>query len=56
MHRIAVCVVFVLSNFRCVAEASGVFFYVLPGIAAIAAFTVSKANAGYGSIFAIGKT
>ncbi|CAK1367447.1 unnamed protein product [Cercospora beticola] len=39
---------------ECVAEATGVFFYVLPGIAAIAAFTVSKANAGYGSIFAIG--
>ncbi|KAF2211370.1 hypothetical protein CERZMDRAFT_106532 [Cercospora zeae-maydis SCOH1-5] len=39
---------------ECVAEATGAFFYVLPGIAAIAAFTVSKANAGFGSIFAIG--
>jgi len=36
------------------AEATGVFFYVFPGIAAITTFTISKEDAGFGSIFQVG--
>lgn len=39
---------------ECMAEATGVFFYVFPGIAAIATFTINKEDAGFGSIFQIG--
>ncbi|KAF2173650.1 hypothetical protein M409DRAFT_61972 [Zasmidium cellare ATCC 36951] len=39
---------------ECMAEATGVFFYVFPGIAATAAFTVNKEDAAFGSIFSIG--
>lgn len=35
------------------AEATGVFFYVFPGIGAIAAFTINGADAGFGSLFSI---
>ena len=36
------------------AEATGVFFYVFPGIAAITAFTIAKEDAAFGSIFQVG--
>lgn len=36
------------------AEATGVFFYVFPGIAAITAFTINKEDAGFGSILQVG--
>ena len=36
------------------AEATGVFFYVFPGIAAITAFTINKEDAAFGSILQIG--
>ena len=39
---------------ECMAEATGVFFYVFPGIASVASFTVNKANPALGSIFQIG--
>ncbi|TID21980.1 aquaporin-like protein [Venturia nashicola] len=36
------------------AEATGVFFYVYPGMAATAAFILQKENSAFGSIFTIG--
>lgn len=36
------------------AEATGVFFYVFPGIAAITAFTLGKEDAAFGSLFQVG--
>lgn len=36
------------------AEATGVFFYVFPGIAAITSFTINDGAAGFGSILQIG--
>lgn len=39
---------------ECFAEATGVFFYVFPGIASIASFTIHEANPAFGSIFQIG--
>ncbi|KAI9662523.1 MAG: hypothetical protein M1821_008690 [Bathelium mastoideum] len=39
---------------ECMAEATGVFFYVYPGIAATAAFILNKANPAYGSFFQVG--
>ncbi|RFU76571.1 glycerol uptake facilitator [Trichoderma arundinaceum] len=43
---------------ECIAEATGVFMYVLPGIGAIASFTLNAASplgvTAFGSIFAIG--
>lgn len=36
------------------AEATGVFFYVYPGIGAIATFTLGKEDAGFGSLLQIG--
>lgn len=36
------------------AEATGVFFYVLPGIASTASFTLQKENPFYGSILQVG--
>ncbi|KAF2753625.1 aquaporin-like protein [Pseudovirgaria hyperparasitica] len=39
---------------ECMAEATGVFFYVYPGIAATAAFTLNEANPAFGSIFQVG--
>lgn len=39
---------------ECLAEATGVFFYVFPGIAAVTAFTINKADAGFGSLLQIG--
>ncbi|KAJ3489805.1 hypothetical protein NLG97_g5919 [Lecanicillium saksenae] len=43
---------------ECMAEATGVFFYVFPGIAAVASFTLNLANpvgvAAFGSLFQIG--
>jgi hypothetical protein len=43
---------------ECMAEATGVFFYVLPGIASVATFTLNGASplgvTAFGSIFQIG--
>ena len=39
---------------ECMAEATGVFFYVFPGIASVASATINKFDAGFGSIFQIG--
>jgi hypothetical protein len=43
---------------ECMAEATGVFFYVLPGIASVASFTLNGASplgvTAFGSIFQIG--
>ncbi|KAI5363770.1 putative major intrinsic protein [Septoria linicola] len=39
---------------ECMAEATGVFFYVLPGIAAVTAFTINKEDAAFGSLFQVG--
>ncbi|SMQ49973.1 unnamed protein product [Zymoseptoria tritici ST99CH_3D7] len=39
---------------ECIAEATGVFFYVFPGIAAITAFTINKEDAAFGSLFSVG--
>lgn len=43
---------------ECVAEATGVFFYVFPGIASIASFTLNSANplgvTAFGSLFQVG--
>ena len=43
---------------ECMAEATGVFFYVLPGIASVCTFTLNGASplgvAAFGSIFQIG--
>jgi hypothetical protein len=46
---------------ECMAEATGVFFYVFPGIAAIASFTLAGANpttapvvSAYGSLLQVG--
>lgn len=36
------------------AEAVGVFFYVFPGIGAIATLTINGVNPGYGSLFQVG--
>lgn len=36
------------------AEATGVFFYVYPGIASVAAFTLNKEDAAFGSLFQVG--
>lgn len=36
------------------AEATGVFFYVYPGIAATASFILNRANPAFGSIFQVG--
>ena len=36
------------------AEAVGVFFYVFPGIGAVAAWTINKEDAGFASLFQIG--
>jgi len=36
------------------AEATGVFFYVFPGIAAVTAFTLNKEDAGFGSLLQVG--
>lgn len=36
------------------AEATGVFFYVLPGIAATTDFTLNKEDAAFGSLFQVG--
>lgn len=40
---------------RCMAEATGVFFYVFAGISATTVFTINQENAAFGSIFQIGK-
>lgn len=37
-----------------IAEAVGVYFYVFPGIGAIAALTINKADAAYGSLLQVG--
>lgn len=37
-----------------IAEAVGVYFYVFPGIGAIAAFTLNKEDAGFGSLLQVG--
>lgn len=37
-----------------IAEAVGVYFYVFPGIGAVAAFTINKADAGFGSLLQVG--
>ncbi|EME42280.1 hypothetical protein DOTSEDRAFT_134431 [Dothistroma septosporum NZE10] len=39
---------------ECMAEATGVFFYVFPGIAAVTAFTINKEDAAFGSLFQVG--
>lgn len=39
---------------RCMAEATGVFFYVFAGISATTVFTINQENAAFGSIFQIG--
>jgi len=39
---------------ECLAEATGVFFYVFPGIAATASFFLNKTEPAFGSIFGIG--
>ncbi|KAF7185800.1 Aquaporin-10 [Pseudocercospora fuligena] len=39
---------------ECMAEATGVFFYVFPGIAAVASMILNKANPAYGSFFEVG--
>lgn len=39
---------------ECMAEATGVFFYVYPGIASIAAFTINKEEPFYGNILQTG--
>lgn len=44
-----------LSLSRCMAEATGVFFYVFAGISATTVFTINQENAALGSIFQIGK-
>ncbi|KAK0255080.1 hypothetical protein B0A54_05904 [Friedmanniomyces endolithicus] len=36
------------------AEATGVFFYVFPGIAAVTTFTLNKEDAGFGSLLQVG--
>jgi len=36
------------------AEATGVFFYVFPGIAAVASFTLNKEDAAFGSLLQVG--
>ncbi|KAK3652216.1 hypothetical protein LTR56_005349 [Elasticomyces elasticus] len=36
------------------AEATGVFFYVFPGIAAVTAFTINKEDAAFGSLLQVG--
>lgn len=36
------------------AEAVGVFFYVFPGIGTVAAFTLNKEDAGFGSLLQVG--
>jgi len=36
------------------AEATGVFFYVFPGIAAVTCFTLNKEDAGFGSLLQVG--
>lgn len=35
-------------------EATGVFFYVYPGVAATASFLVNQENAAYGSLLQVG--
>lgn len=45
----------ILSLSRCMAEATGVFFYVFAGISATTVFTINQENAAFGSIFQIGK-
>lgn len=44
-----------LEKKRCMAEATGVFFYVFAGISATTVFTINQENAAFGSIFQIGK-
>ncbi|KAI9699577.1 MAG: hypothetical protein M1820_007076 [Bogoriella megaspora] len=39
---------------ECMAEATGVFFYVYPGIAATASFILNKADPAFGSLFQVG--
>jgi len=39
---------------ECAAEATGVFFYVFPGIAAVTSFTLNKEDAGFGSLLQVG--
>ncbi|CAK3823966.1 glycerol uptake facilitator [Lecanosticta acicola] len=39
---------------ECMAEATGVFFYVFPGIAAVTSFTINQQNAAFGSLFQVG--
>lgn len=43
-----------LEKKRCMAEATGVFFYVFAGISATTVFTINQENAAFGSIFQIG--
>lgn len=38
---------------ECMAEATGTFFYVWPGIAATAAFFLNKEDAAFGSLFQV---
>ncbi|KAK4614005.1 Aquaporin-3 [Fulvia fulva] len=39
---------------ECMAEATGVFFHVFPGIAAVTAFTINKEDAAFGFLFQVG--
>ncbi|KAK5115531.1 hypothetical protein LTR62_001190 [Meristemomyces frigidus] len=39
---------------ECMAEATGVFFYVFPGIAAVCNFTLNKEDAAFGSLLQVG--